>query len=78
MLQRKVLGVQNHISPQNYPSRTAALREQQLMVKIDGYVHGLGKKSRKRQEGSSWKLEIAVMTGDMRVWRFQEVQRVRE
>lgn len=31
-------------SPQNYPSRTAALREQQLMAKIDDCIHGLGKK----------------------------------
>lgn len=35
------------MSPQNYPSRTAALREQQLMAKIDGWVHGLGKKEGK-------------------------------
>lgn len=32
----------------------------------------------KRQKGSSLKLEILLMTGGTRVWRFQEVQRVRE
>lgn len=56
------------MSPQNYPSRTAALREQQLMAEIDGWVHGLGKK---KEKARGKQLEV---TNSSNGWRYQGME----
>lgn len=61
----RLLGVQNHISPK-LPQQECSPQRAGADGKNRWLRSWAGEKSRKRQEGSSQKLEIAVMTGDTR------------